>query len=75
MAKPTSLDSPAGLSTENLRKRNAPIHADTEEDARKTVLELNALEEKEAKDEKDRKTFGRTLDGTGMFQISPAWSV
>ncbi|KIW82340.1 hypothetical protein Z517_05367 [Fonsecaea pedrosoi CBS 271.37] len=60
MAKPSTGDS----ATENLRRRNAPIRANTQEDARKAVLELNALEEKEAKDEKDRKTFGRTPDGT-----------
>lgn len=47
--------------------RNAPIHANTEEDARQAVLQLNALEEKSAKDEKDRKTYGRTPDGTGMY--------
>jgi hypothetical protein len=41
------------------------MRAATQEDARQTVLELNALEEvKDVKDE-DRKTFGRTADGTG----------
>jgi phosphatidylethanolamine N-methyltransferase len=53
---------------ESLRKRNAPLQASSESEARKTVLELNALEEKkDVKDEKDKKTFGRTPDGTGMY--------
>ena len=51
---------------EVLRKRNVPLRANTSEDARQTVLELNALEEeKDVTGEKDKKTFGRTLDGTG----------
>src|SRR5882757_285152 len=64
MAKPTSLEPNGDSVTESLRKRNTPIRANTQEDARRTVLELNALEENEAKEEKDRKTFGRTPDGT-----------
>ena len=54
-----------GLDAENLRKRNVPIQARTEDEARNAVLDLNAQEERTAKDEKDRKTFGRTPDGTG----------
>jgi hypothetical protein len=51
---------------EGLRKRNAPLQANSPEEARQTVLELNALEEKkDTKSEKDKKTFGRTPDGTG----------
>lgn len=51
---------------EGLRKRNVPLRANTSEDARQTVLELNALEEeKDVTDEEDKKTFGRTLNGTG----------
>ncbi|KIX08228.1 uncharacterized protein Z518_02884 [Rhinocladiella mackenziei CBS 650.93] len=60
MVTEASLDAAA----ECLRKRNAPIKAETEEEARKTVLELNAFEEKSSKDEKNRKTYGRTSDGT-----------
>ena len=53
---------------DELRKRNAPIRVNTSEEARQTVLELNALEEnKDVKDEKDKKTFGRTPGGTGTL--------
>lgn len=56
---------------EGLHKRNVPLRANTSEDARQTVLELNALEEKkDVKDEKDKKTFGRTPDGTGNRQCT-----
>lgn len=50
--------------TNSLRQRNVSIHAMSEEDARQAVLKLNALEEKVA-NEKDKKTYGRTPDGTG----------
>jgi hypothetical protein len=58
-------DAPPGLSAENLRKRIVPIQARSEVEARNAVLELNAREERTTKEEKDRKTFGRTPDGTG----------
>lgn len=51
--------------TEGLRNRGAPMQTSSEGEARKAVLELNALEEKAVKDEKDKKTFGRTPDGKG----------
>lgn len=54
-----------GLDSENLRKRNVSIQARSEDEARSAVLELNAQEERTSKDERDRKTFGRTPDGTG----------
>ena len=51
---------------DGLRQRNTPLQATSQEEARQTVLELNALEEdKDGADEKDKKTFGRTPDGTG----------
>ncbi|EXJ94232.1 phosphatidylethanolamine N-methyltransferase [Capronia coronata CBS 617.96] len=50
--------------TDGLRHRNAPMRTENEKEARQTVLDLNALEEKSSKAEKDRKTFGRTPDGT-----------
>ena len=59
----------SGLDAENLRKRNVPIQARSEAEARNTVLELNAHEERTTKEEKDRKTFGRTPDGTGRTSI------
>lgn len=55
----------SGLDTRGLRERNKPIRTDTAEDARKAVLELNAVEENADKNEEDKKTFGRTPDGTG----------
>ena len=65
MADSSSLDA----ATESLRKRNTPLRANSKEDARRAVLELNALEEKEAKGENDRKTFGRTPGGTGKNHL------
>ena len=57
------------LDKEGLRKRNAPLRANSTAEARATVLELNALEEeKDVKDETDKKTFGRTPGGTGNPQ-------
>lgn len=50
---------------DGLRKRNVSIQAASEAEARRAVLELNAMEEKTAKKEQDKKTFGRTPDGTG----------
>ncbi|KAK4934846.1 phosphatidylethanolamine N-methyltransferase [Elasticomyces elasticus] len=47
---------------DGLRQRNAPIRANTSEEARQAVLDLNAAEENSDKPEKDRKTFGRTPD-------------
>ena len=56
---------------ESLRQRNAPLQTNSESEARRTVLELNALEEKkDVKNEKDKKTFGRTPDGTGNTNLS-----
>lgn len=59
------MDPTAESAAEGLRKRNAPIHANTQQEARQAVLDLNAAEEKSNKQEQDRKTFGRTPDGTG----------
>lgn len=52
------------IETEGLRQRNVPVQAQSSEQARQTVLQLNALEEKTGKDDADKKTFGRTPDGT-----------
>ena len=46
-----------------LRERNLPQRASCEEDAKKVVQDLNADDEKNAKEEK---TYGRTPDGTGQ---------
>ncbi|KAI9705575.1 MAG: phosphatidylethanolamine N-methyltransferase [Candelina mexicana] len=53
-------DSPNG---EGLRER-LPHQASSIEDAKSTVQSLNAAEEEDCKDEKEKKTFGRTPDGT-----------
>lgn len=51
---------------EGLRQRNAPLQAKSTDEARQTVLELNALEDKKTvQNETDKKTFGRTPDGKG----------
>ena len=54
---------------EGLRQRNAPLKAATEDEARETVLELNEAEEQSSKDEENKKTFGRTPDGTGKNPV------
>jgi hypothetical protein len=51
--------------TDGLRERNVPVRARTEDEARKVVLDLNALEERTHEDEHSRKTYGRTPDGIG----------
>jgi len=55
------------IQTEGLRQRNVPVQANSSEEARQTVLQLNALEESTGKDDADKKTFGRTPDGTGKM--------
>lgn len=52
-----------GTAAQGLRQRNVPLQAASEDEARKTVLKLNALEEEATKDEKARRTFGRTPTG------------
>lgn len=68
--EPTEIPA-AQSAAEGLRQRNAPIQANTSEEARQTVLDLNAAEENSDKLEKDRKTFGRTPDGTGTSEPLP----
>lgn len=59
-----------GLDASGLRERLAPkpdsphqpLSAETASD---TVKALNREEERMGKSEKDKKTYGRTLDGTG----------
>jgi hypothetical protein len=61
----TALSSSPNASVDILRERNVPTRRQTDAEARKTVLELNALEEHAQKDKHDRKTYGRTPDGIG----------
>lgn len=50
---------------EGLRQRNVSISGMSDHAARQTVLQLNALEEKTAQNDRDKKTFGRTPGGIG----------
>lgn len=61
----SGLTDKAVLDTQGLRERNVSIQTNGDEEARKAVLHLNALEEKAEKQDKDKKTFGRTPDGIG----------
>lgn len=70
------MDSTAGISSAmpetELRQRlpqqpAKPQQAKTVEAARKAVVELNAAEENANKDESEKRTFGRTADGTGRL--------
>lgn len=59
------MSAPDEMDAEGLRQRNVPIQATSSDEARKTVLQLNALEDETSKTDSDKKTFGRTPDGTG----------
>lgn len=52
---------------ERLSAKQAPL--ETLDDAKQKVLELNEQEEKNHKDDRDKRTYGRTPDGTGMFSV------
>lgn len=54
----------SGLRERLLQKPDAPQQA-SPETAHEAVKALNRQEANNGKDEKDRKTFGRTPDGTG----------
>ena len=58
-----------GIETEGLRQRNIPVQAPSSEEARQAVLDLNALEDKNEEKGADKKTFGRTPDGTGELAL------
>ena len=51
------------MDVEGLRERNVPLRASSEEDAKKVVQELNRQSEENTK---EKKTYGRTPDGTGQ---------
>lgn len=68
------LDQQPGVDASGLRERlpqkpEAPIKASSPETAQDAVRKLNDDEQKENKEEKDRKTYGRTPDGTGKDSI------
>jgi hypothetical protein len=55
------------IDTKGLRERNIPQHAPTTEGAKKVVEDLNAEEEDTLEAAKNKKTFGRTPNGTGKY--------
>ena len=59
------MDQHGGMDLDGLRRRDAPQNASSPELARNTVQELNAEEEADRKEAKEKKTFGRTPDGIG----------
>lgn len=70
----SSSNSGLGVNMEGLRERlpsqpEAPIKAANADEAQDAVKILNEQEASEEKDEKDKKTFGRTPDGTGAYKI------
>lgn len=61
-----------GVNVEGLRERlphqpEAPVKAKNVDVAQDAVKVLNEQQASEEKDEKDKKTFGRTPDGTGAY--------
>lgn len=61
------MSEPEVHSTQGLRQRKMPPQATSAADAREAVLEMNTREEKNDKPDGERKTFGRTPDGTGKY--------
>jgi len=64
-----------GVNAEGLRERlphqpEAPVKAENVNAAQDAVKVLNEQQASEEKDEKDKKTFGRTPDGTGAYNRS-----
>ena len=75
MADPNGADGVVDAS--GLRERlpqnpEAPQKAASEQTAQEAVRSLNDSEAKEDKAEKDKRTFGRTLDGTGAYPRASA---
>ena len=63
-----------GIDTSGLRERlpqkpDAPVKAESIETAQDAVKQLNQQEQREDKLEKDKKTYGRTPDGTGEYTM------
>lgn len=70
----SSAEDGLGVNMEGLRERlprqpEAPVKAQNVDVAQDAVKVLNEQEAGEKKDEKDKKTFGRTPDGTGAYKI------
>ena len=61
-----------GIDTSGLRERlpqkpDTPVKAESVETAQDAVRQLNQQEQSEDKLDKDKKTYGRTPDGTGEY--------
>jgi hypothetical protein len=77
----SSVNDGLGLNVEGLRERlpqqaeAPPANAEHAQTASDSVKALNEKEAGEQKDEKDKKTFGRTPDGTGAYKTDtlPRW--
>ncbi|KAL9110152.1 MAG: hypothetical protein Q9227_005211 [Pyrenula ochraceoflavens] len=54
---------PLDVNTEGLRERNVPTQAPSPDVAKKTVIELNAVEDAKSDRDDHKRTFGRTPDG------------
>lgn len=67
------MSAPDPIDAEGLRQRNVPVQANSSDEARKAVLQLNALENETDKVDSDKKTFGRTPDGTGKHRNPLCW--
>ena len=61
----STLHRTGGLDQDGLRERNVPQQACSTTQARQMVQGLNSEQQQNEKDEKDKKTYGRTPDGTG----------
>lgn len=64
----------SGVDASSLRERlprnpDTPQKAESVETAQHAVQQLNEQEQKEDKDEAEKKTFGRTPDGTGEYPL------
>lgn len=61
--------SSSDLDAIGLRERNVKQQASSAGEAKETVQGMNTGEQHAAKPEKDKKTFGRTPDGTGRYRV------
>ena len=61
--------SSSNLDAIGLRERNVKQQASSAGEAKETVQGLNIDEQHSAQSEKDKKTFGRTPDGTGRYRV------
>jgi phosphatidylethanolamine N-methyltransferase len=68
----TDRDHQAEDSRLRIRQSAQPLHARqaSEEDAKQRVLALNEREDKEHEDGREKRTYGRTPDGTGTWPRS-----